>query len=167
MILDTQSFWAMMILAGIPHRVVMELMRHSDPRLTTKTYTDAGQLPVGAAVLSLPSLAVSEKTDSQIDSQKLVAGSLSLSSAVPQKEIVDPDGTHVNKGESLELTVAVPPCPIFDNGASDGFKPCTAHHPKHTVLPAICLYFQAILAFRALRVRIDYSLQYIIQKWRS
>ena len=36
-------------------RVAMELMRHSDMRLTTKIYTDAMQLPTAAAVQSLPS----------------------------------------------------------------------------------------------------------------
>jgi hypothetical protein len=34
----------------------MEIMRHSDMRLTAKTYTDAGLLPVADAVLKLPSL---------------------------------------------------------------------------------------------------------------
>ena len=43
-----------MILNGENPRVVMEAMRHSDMRLTMKLYTDAGQLPVGAAVARLP-----------------------------------------------------------------------------------------------------------------
>jgi hypothetical protein len=33
----------------------MEAMRHSDIRLTTKTYTDTGLLPVSDAVVKLPS----------------------------------------------------------------------------------------------------------------
>ena len=32
--------------AGVPIRVAMELMRHSDVKLTTKIYTDSGMLPI-------------------------------------------------------------------------------------------------------------------------
>jgi len=123
-----KTFATMLILAGVPHRVVMELMRHSDPKLTTKTYTDAGQLPIVAAIGSLPLLAPTEKTDSQIDSQKLVADRLSLSSAVPQVKTLEPDETPVNKGESLDLAVLVPASPKNANSGSSGFKPCSAHH---------------------------------------
>jgi integrase len=42
--------------AGTAPRVAMEIMRHSDMRLTTKVYTDAGLLPISDAVLGLPSL---------------------------------------------------------------------------------------------------------------
>ena len=42
-------------LAGTAPRVAMEAMRHSDIRLTTKTYTDTGLLPVSDAVAKLPS----------------------------------------------------------------------------------------------------------------
>lgn len=43
-------------LAGAAPRVVMELMRHSDIKLTMKIYTDAGKLPLAAAVSSLPAM---------------------------------------------------------------------------------------------------------------
>jgi hypothetical protein len=57
--------------AGTAPRVAMEIMRHSDMRLTSKTYTDAGLLPVADAVLKLPSLIGKKAADSQIDSQDL------------------------------------------------------------------------------------------------
>jgi integrase len=57
--------------AGTAPRVAMEIMRHSDMRLTSKTYTDAGLLPVADAVLKLPSLIGKKAVDSQIDSQDL------------------------------------------------------------------------------------------------
>jgi integrase len=57
--------------AGTAPRVAMEIMRHSDMRLTAKTYTDAGLLPVADAVLKLPSLVLKKSADSQIDSQGL------------------------------------------------------------------------------------------------
>ena len=42
--------------AGVLPRVAMELMRHSDLRLTMKVYTDATQLPAAEGIEMLPSL---------------------------------------------------------------------------------------------------------------
>jgi integrase len=50
------TFQMLLTLNGIVPRVVQELMRHSDMKLTTKTYTDAAQLPLGEAIRKLPSL---------------------------------------------------------------------------------------------------------------
>ena len=67
-------------------------MRHSDMRLTSKTYTDAGLLPVWDSVANLPSFtdplvknSQIDSQDSQIDSQNSVRMSPSLS--VPVKKI--------------------------------------------------------------------------------
>jgi integrase len=43
-------------LSGAAPRVVMELMRHSDIKLTMKIYTDAGKLPLADAVSKLPAM---------------------------------------------------------------------------------------------------------------
>lgn len=40
--------------AGVAPVVAMQIMRHSDPRLTMKTYTDASQLPTADAMERLP-----------------------------------------------------------------------------------------------------------------
>ena len=56
-------------LAGTAPRVAVEAMRHSDIRLTTKTYTDTGLLPVSDAVVKLPSFTRPQVKDSQRDSQ--------------------------------------------------------------------------------------------------
>jgi integrase len=63
--------------AGVSPREAMELARHSDMRLTMKTYTDVAQLPLAATVRGLPSIG-----DSQIDSQTLVADRPAVSPAV-------------------------------------------------------------------------------------
>ncbi len=56
--------------AGVQPRVAMELMRHSDMRLTQKVYTDASLLPTFDAVTSLPSLMNKEgDAGSQLRSQ--------------------------------------------------------------------------------------------------
>ena len=56
-------------------------MRHSDMRLTSKTYTDAGLLPGADAVLKLPSLTGKKPADSQIDSQDMFRAGQDLSIA--------------------------------------------------------------------------------------
>jgi integrase len=67
--------------AGTAPRVAMEIMRHSDMRLTAKTYTDAGLLPVADAVLKLPFLANPKGTGTQIGTQNLFREGHALSSA--------------------------------------------------------------------------------------
>jgi integrase len=49
-----KTFGTALVLNGEQPRVVMEAMRHSDLKLTMRLYTDAGQLPVGAALARLP-----------------------------------------------------------------------------------------------------------------
>lgn len=75
------TYGTMLTLAGVGQRTVMELMRHSDPRLTVKTYTDANMLPKSDAIVALTNFAASKK-DSQIDSQKLVPACLPVSAPV-------------------------------------------------------------------------------------
>jgi hypothetical protein len=49
-----KTFGTALVLNDAQPRVVVEAMRHSDLKLTMKLYTDAGQLPVGAALARLP-----------------------------------------------------------------------------------------------------------------
>jgi len=66
---------------GTAPRVAMEIMRHSDMRLTAKTYTDAGLLPVADAVLKLPYLSKSQNSGTQIGTQNLFREGHDLSTA--------------------------------------------------------------------------------------
>jgi Phage integrase family len=75
-----KTYGTMLTLSGVGQRTVMELMRHSDFRLTTKTYTDANMLPVSDAMVALTNYAASK--DSQIDSLKLVPGCPTVSATV-------------------------------------------------------------------------------------
>src|SRR5205823_14330006 len=77
-----KTFGTMLTLAGVGQRTVMELMRHSDMRLTAKTYTDAHMLPISDAMSLLTRFAAARQ-DSQIDSQRLVPERPSLSAIVP------------------------------------------------------------------------------------
>ncbi len=53
------TFCTNLLNAGVHPRVVQELMRHSDLKLTMKAYTDPSQLPIAAALNSLPVQALS------------------------------------------------------------------------------------------------------------
>jgi len=48
------TFGTNLTLSGAAPRVVMELMRHSDIKLTMKISTDAGRLPLTESVNLLP-----------------------------------------------------------------------------------------------------------------
>lgn len=54
------TFCTNLSLAKVDPRTVMALMRHSDLRLTMKTYTDAAQLPLADAVARLPQIGLAE-----------------------------------------------------------------------------------------------------------
>jgi integrase len=86
----------------LPVRVAMELLRHSDVKLTTKIYTDAGMLPIWDAVEALPMF-----SDTQIDTQKLVAKGQSESAAVPMKDrgpvLLTAGGQSVSPPESASV----------------------------------------------------------------
>ena len=76
------TFATMLAWQGVSQRIVQELMRHSDPRLTANIYTDTALLSTFKAVERLDwnekALAVG---DSQIDSQELGTGCLDPSYA--------------------------------------------------------------------------------------
>ncbi len=52
------TFGTMLSASGVSPRVAMELMRHSDLKLTMKTYTDTAQLPLVQEAARLPSFGV-------------------------------------------------------------------------------------------------------------
>ncbi len=76
-----KTFGTMLTLAGVGQRTVMELMRHSDMRLTAKTYTDANMLPVSDAVALLSAFAA-KQTNPQIDPQKSATEGRAVSASV-------------------------------------------------------------------------------------
>ena len=112
-------------LAGTPPRVAMEIMRHSDMRLTSKTYTDAGLLPVWDSVANLPSFtdplvkdSQIDSQDSQIDSQSSVRTSPSLSA--PVKEITNLCKLETSDGQEHTSNLSVPVMTSQENGKWSG-----------------------------------------------
>jgi len=70
-------------LAGVGMRTSMELMRHSDARLTNKVYTDTTLLRTAESMGQVPSvLDASAPAYAQLHAQKLVPGGLSESAGV-------------------------------------------------------------------------------------
>ena len=101
----------MLTLAGVPQRVVMELMRHSDMRLTAKTYTDAGMLPTDATIAKLPSLNGAAEPAPQIAPQKIVQAIPALSGFVHETEAAQNAGSGFGKGFAGDLAANVRGCP--------------------------------------------------------
>jgi integrase len=109
--------------AGVTPREAMELARHSDMRLTMKTYTDVGQLPLAATVRGLPSIG-----DSHIDSQTLVAGGQSVSPSVIGVKVIKVGKAIDNIDESRSLTPVVALCHSEKPSGDMGFESPSLRH---------------------------------------
>jgi hypothetical protein len=95
---------------GVSPREAMELARHSDMRLTMKTYTDTAQLPLVATVAQLPSFGLTESAGSQgtqLRTQTSGNGSQSESLAVTQNGAAKTTEVVVNQGDSHGESLAV------------------------------------------------------------
>ena len=90
-----KTYGTMLAMTGVAPRVAMELMRHSDMKLTMGVYTDATQLPLLEAANRLPSMSLPDKSlaagqagapdggnDAQIDAQRSAQAGVAGSPAV-------------------------------------------------------------------------------------
>jgi hypothetical protein len=109
--------------AGVSPREAMELARHSDMRLTMKTYTDAAQLPLAATVRGLPAFG-----DSHIDSQTLVADRPTMSPSVIGLKPIKVGKTIGNIDESCNLTPVVTLCHSEQSSGDMGFESPSLRH---------------------------------------
>jgi integrase len=103
--------------AGVSPREAMELARHSDMRLTMKTYTDAAQLPLAATVRKLPSF-----NYTQIDTQTLVAGGQFVSPSVIGLKPIKVGKTLENIGENHHPSLFVTAGHKNGNGGERGIR---------------------------------------------
>jgi integrase len=100
------TFATLLQLSGLSPRAIMELMRHSDMRLSTRTYMDATLLPLVSEMGKLPSPIASPKSDKSCQNVgKPVQTELSLKRAqvvvFPVKE--EPLGMAVPSWENAEM----------------------------------------------------------------
>jgi integrase len=118
-----KTFGTLLTLSSRSERTVMELMRHSDMKLTAKVYTDANMLPVSETVAMLPNLIVNS-ADSQIDSHNLVPGSPSASATVPLKAADPILLTAGDEAVSPSESASVPQSPEMADGARCRVRTC-------------------------------------------
>jgi integrase len=96
--------------SGVSPREAMELARHSDMRLTMKTYTDTAQLPLAATVAQLPSFGLTvegQDENAQRDTQKLVNGSPLVSPTVFQNGVEKAEQVIESEEDSHSQSQAV------------------------------------------------------------
>lgn len=125
--------------AGTAPRVAMEIMRHSDMRLTAKTYTDAGLLPIADAVLDLPSLMkpsdLDPKSPSQIASQNLVSTGQNESEPVTKSASFFPIDLAENQTVKGDKSTLVPTCPKNGKNGQNRIRTCEGKARRFTVFP--------------------------------
>ncbi len=117
------TFGTLLTLANGSQRTVMELMRHSDMKLTAKTYTDASMLPVCETVDLLPDFSV-YPAPSQIASQTTGVPRPNESAPVPNNA---GDATLLTAGGepvSLSQSASVPNSPESGDGARCRVRTC-------------------------------------------
>jgi hypothetical protein len=94
--------------AGVAPRVAMEIMRHSDTRLTHKVYTDAALLPLREGVAMLPRFtAPAGGQYTQIRTQVLGAEGHAVARSGAEAGTGELEKTPVNQGDCHGLARAV------------------------------------------------------------
>jgi len=87
-------------------------------RLTMRTYTDAGQLPLREVMDTLPSFG----GDPRIDSRNLGAAGQTVSKPVIDSREFKTENIIANKGGSHDLTLVVTTCHSEQQSGADGVR---------------------------------------------
>jgi len=132
-------------IAGVAPRVAMEIMRHSDMRLTAKTYTDRGLLPIADAVVELPSLlnkpSTSSPADSQLDSQGTFRNGQNQAEADDAGHAQYCLNASDNEADSLENDVAVTSSQNQSKSARYRVRTCDPYSVRIGVLlPSVAIH---------------------------
>jgi len=94
------TFGTLLSASGVSPRVAMELMRHSDLKLTMKVYTDVSQLPLVKEAALLPSFSI-PRNQPATDTQ------LSTHAGVVSGQEASPAGATSHSEPTLQVTDAV------------------------------------------------------------
>ena len=111
--------------AGVAPRVCMEMMRHSDMKLTANVYTDAGKLPMSDALGKLPRFGVTAQADekrSQMRSQTAVAEGQTVSQPVAVATLSTNEKSPENQGFCQGLSQSVVRDKDVSTNESDGAR---------------------------------------------
>ena len=128
------TFQMFLTLNGTSPRVAMELMRHSDIRLTMKTYTDSGLLPTAGAIKNLPSLLNGTKLNTPaknddytpLDTPDLGVEGHSVASGGTMKKKGNEPKMLMNTGFRPEMAHDVSTCQKLKMVGATGFEPATS-----------------------------------------
>jgi integrase len=127
------TFGTLLTLESKSQRTVMELMRHSDMKLTSKVYTDARMLPVSETVGMLPKF-IGQELDAQIDAQSLVPIGLSVSTDVPkhagETKLLTAGDQAFSPAESASVLVS----PEGEDGARCRVRTCDSNPTKDVIV---------------------------------
>jgi integrase len=115
-------------LAGGSVQVRQELMRHSDPRLTTGPYTDTTRLETASLIEKLPEFMGEKNTDTQLDTQTTGASSLGVAQAVTVNAGDKTENLIANTDERHGLTSAVAVCHNGQPSGVSGFESPSLRH---------------------------------------
>jgi hypothetical protein len=115
-------------LAGGSVQVRQELLRHSDPRLTTGAYMDTTRLETAILIEKLPDFLGEKNTGTQLGTQATVASSPGVSQAVTVKRGNEAAEHAENIGESHGLTSPVAVCHSGQSKGSVGFESPSLRH---------------------------------------
>ena len=119
---------------------VMNLMRHSDPKLTAKTYVDPMLLQKAQAVRGLPSfMAMVLEKGTQKGTHSIVKTCPNVSQGV-QLAGVNPAGENrENTEERRDISASVSMCPQMGNGSGGRIRTCdqvvNSHLRYHCATP--------------------------------
>jgi len=106
-------------LAGASVQVRQELMRHSDPRLTTGPYTDTTRLETASLIEKLPGFLDEKMADTQLGTQTTGASSPAVAQAVTENGGKGNSEIIENTGDCPALSLPVTVChAAHSNGVS-------------------------------------------------
>ena len=117
-----KTYGTMLAAAGVSPRVAMELMRHSDMKLTMGVYTDVAQLPIIQETARLPSLQIPAKS-AQNPGSSLVTGAQGSAQRCAQTGVFS--GRELSPADAMRQELEI--CkPLGDVALRHEKAPCVA-----------------------------------------
>jgi integrase len=121
------TFCTMLQAADVSERCAMDLMRHSDRKLTNSVYTDSKLLPLDEAILKLPSIGAPV---TQIDTQEFVLPGSEWSRPVTTANLVVASQAAANEVLSHAVAGGVATCHGVDENARYRVRTCDSYRVK-------------------------------------
>ena len=118
------TFCTRLVRSGETLAVAMALMRHSDPKLTMKIYTDVGLLPTSDAILALPNLVPTLEHNTPENTPEIVTTGPTPSNGVLSSQCYSNLEAVAIKAISPGASAYVIPNPEKEDGARCRVRTC-------------------------------------------